>query len=246
MKAPGALDARRLRLECHELLSNCAFKSNLRRYSVALLDCAVPLPMILPEPAKVARDAAAAATAAKEKKGGKKGGGGAAAATKVVGLEWCAENGSPLLEVATLSAPGGGRGGKRAAPAHLKARLGLMVSREGAAPAPGSPAVKRLNIRRLLQEAAAAGEAAAASAPQPWCVTGVIRVPAADDFLRYHSHPAAVDNSMQLVAALAAGASKVPLPLSLPLPMPLPLPLPSQVHTVKHNLLSNTSGLHHT
>ena len=154
----------------------------------------------------------------------KKGSGGAAGANKVVGLEWCAENGLPLLEVATLSPPGrGGRGGKRTTRAHLKARFGLMVSREGAAPASGSSAVKRLNICRLLQEAAAAGAAAAAAgaAATPWTVTGVIRLPAVDDFLRYHTHPAAVDNSMQLAAALATGANKVPWPLPLTLISPL-------------------------
>ena len=193
---------------------------------MALLDCAVPVPMIMLEPAKVAKDkvAAAAAAAASGKKGGRRGGGAAVAgATKVVGLEWCAEYGSPLLEIATLSPPGGGgRGGKRATPAHLRARFGLMVSREAAAAAAGSSAssdVKRGNIRRVLAEAAAAaGAAAAASAAAPWSTTGVIRVPAGDDFLSYHSHPACMDNSMQLAAALATGASKVTLaPTCLPI-----------------------------
>ena len=102
---------------------------------VALLDCTVPVPLILPDPSAASNKGSLPTV-----KGGSRGEGKsssrstAAAASKFVGMEWCVENGSPNLEIASLSShPLTARpraGEKRSTPAHFRARLSLISQRD--------------------------------------------------------------------------------------------------------------------
>lgn len=231
---------------------------------VALLDCSVPVPMILPDPAKETPPP----NAAKGSRGGKSSSSSRSASdSKVVGMEWCVENGSPHLEIASLSShPLSSRPGKRPTPAHLRARLALVfhrsdvagkggdggesggggsasssiVSRGDAAVEQGTSTVTAVDEddtvcarrRRLRRDAALhlllfdsmtpISDATTTTAKNPSsggirAAVGVIAAAGEDDYLGYHVHPACVDNSMQLAAALASkdGRSKVMVPAGI-------------------------------
>jgi hypothetical protein len=189
---------------------------------VALLDCSVPVPMILPDPSKDLPP-----PPAKGNRGGKSSSSRSApAASKVVGLEWCVEHGSPHLEIASLSShPLSSRpphaGAKRSTPAHLRARLSLVVQRDSVTAAVDADDTvsarqsRRRNIALLLY--ASTPPTTTPSSGGIRAAVGVIAAPCQDEYMGYHVHPACVDNSMQLAAALASkdGRSKVMVPAGI-------------------------------
>ena len=156
---------------------------------VVLLECSVPVPMVLPDPSSLP-DVSSSGT--KKKSSGEK----STRQETVVGLEWRAERGSATVEIASL----GGFAASRT-PAHLRARVAMLskgprTDPESAPDGPESPPPNAFFRRRRER-----------TTPRS---LGTVASRVDDEYLGYLVHPACVDNAMQLGAALAFAPKTTP------------------------------------